>query len=221
MNLMQRAVRKAGRGLGLLPFAASGQDFDLRPFLPRRGYFVEAGANNGVTQSNTCWYERFRGWNGLLIEPIPHLAEKCRRNRPRSRVVTSALVPADYPSGVIEMTYCNLMSQVDGARGSAEADAQCLQVGAQNEQLTPYRLTVPARTLTSILDEVCPPQIDLLALDVEGYELAALQGLDMSRYRPTFLLIEDNDRPGLDAYLAPWYEPVRSWHGADALYEAR
>src|ERR1700675_2623345 len=34
------------------------------------GFFVEAGANDGYTQSNTYWLERFRGWRGLLVEPI-------------------------------------------------------------------------------------------------------------------------------------------------------
>src|SRR5438270_7132790 len=35
------------------------------------GYFVEAGAHDGFTQSNTYWLERFRGWRGLLVEPMP------------------------------------------------------------------------------------------------------------------------------------------------------
>ena len=31
------------------------------------GYFVELGANDGVNQSNTLFFERFRGWKGVLI----------------------------------------------------------------------------------------------------------------------------------------------------------
>jgi len=45
------------------------------------GVFVEAGANDGVTQSNTYYFEKFRGWTGLLVEPEPALAAACRRNR--------------------------------------------------------------------------------------------------------------------------------------------
>src|SRR3954470_7529963 len=37
------------------------------------GYFVECGANDGYTQSNTYYLSRFRRWHGLLIEPIPML----------------------------------------------------------------------------------------------------------------------------------------------------
>lgn len=222
MNLVKRVVRKARREIGLLSFAASGQDFALKPYLGKRGgFFIEAGANDGIAQSNTYWYERFRGWHGLLVEPIPELADRCRRNRPGSRVVSSALVSADYPGNQIEMIFCGLMSQVDGARGSAEADARCLDVGARNAQVTPYHLSVPARTLTSLLDEIRPPKIDFFSLDVESFELSVLQGLDMERYCPTYLLVEGNDPEGLDRFLQPWFARVGGWPGPDLLYQAR
>jgi hypothetical protein len=48
-----------------------------------------------------------------------------------------------------------------------------------------------ARTLSSLLDEVCAPlAFDLLSLDVEGNELAVLQGLDLQRYHPKWFLVE-------------------------------
>src|SRR5215831_4591146 len=58
----------------------------------RRGFFVEAGANDGLAQSNTLYLERYLGWRGLLVEPIPELARLCRVNRPRAMVEECALV---------------------------------------------------------------------------------------------------------------------------------
>lgn len=40
------------------------------------------------------------------------------------------------------------------------------------------QITVPARSLAKFLDEVAPNGIDLLKLDIEGSEIAALDGLD-------------------------------------------
>lgn len=48
------------------------------------GIFVEVGANDGQTQSNTAYFARHRGWRGLLIEPIPELAARCRVARPEA-----------------------------------------------------------------------------------------------------------------------------------------
>ncbi len=37
------------------------------------GFFVECGAGNGQYLSNSLYFERFKGWSGLLIEPNPIL----------------------------------------------------------------------------------------------------------------------------------------------------
>ena len=37
---------------------------------PRRfRFFFEAGARNGVSESNTFFFERYLGWSGVLVEP--------------------------------------------------------------------------------------------------------------------------------------------------------
>ena len=36
------------------------------------GFFVELGANDGFSQSNSLYFEIKRNWRGVLIEPTPH-----------------------------------------------------------------------------------------------------------------------------------------------------
>jgi len=53
-------------------FALNNLDKSLETFIDfNNGYFVELGANDGVNQSNTLYFEHFRGWRGVLIEPCP------------------------------------------------------------------------------------------------------------------------------------------------------
>jgi hypothetical protein len=48
------------------------------------GFFFEAGANDGVRQSNTLYFEESRGWRGILVEPIPNRFLDCVVNRPKA-----------------------------------------------------------------------------------------------------------------------------------------
>src|SRR5215208_4978314 len=69
-----------------------GLDSALARHLPERGgVFVEAGAFDGYEQSNTYFLERFRGWRGVLVEPVPELYREARLNRTRSQVFNCAL----------------------------------------------------------------------------------------------------------------------------------
>jgi FkbM family methyltransferase len=203
-------------------YGLDGLDLKLAQHLKHRGgFFVEAGANDGVAQSNTMLLARSRGWRGLLVEPVPELADRCRRHRPDSTVVQAALVAPDHAAPTVAMRYANLMSLVPGAQGSADADAQHVARGEQLQGVTSYELEVPARTLSAILDAHAVRHVDLLSLDLEGYEVPALRGLDLARHRPDFILVEAWDRPGVEALLGERYEVLAELSHHDVLYRRR
>lgn len=186
------------------------------------GFFVEAGANDGFEQSNTYALERFRGWRGLLVEPIPELYREAVVERPESTVVNCALVPFGHPDEAVEMRYGNLMSTVVGAHGSEEDErayvAPAFLLGLERERT----VRVPARPLSDVLDEIGAPEIDLMSLDVEGFETQVLQGLDLDRHAPRFLLVEHNGkRDEIERILGERFFPVEELTPGDVLYQRR
>jgi FkbM family methyltransferase len=173
----------------------------LRHVRTRRGTFVELGAFDGVSQSNTAWLEGNRGWRGILIEPIPETYELCVRNRPLATVVNCACVSDEYADRTVEMVYSGLMSIIRGARSSDEADEAWVSLGEELQQLDRYTCTVPARTLTAVLDKHRLRCVDLLSLDVEGYEIDVFKGFDLERFRPHHILVEESGQGDVGRYL--------------------
>jgi len=187
------------------------------------GFFVEAGANDGYHQSNTYRLERVFGWRGLLIEPVPSLFRTAQRERPSAALFNSALVSRDFQDSSVQLVYGGMMTTVAGARQSLADDRAWVAAAHAAVQEKPeHELRVPARTLSSLLDEVDAPEVDFLSLDVEGFEVQALQGIDFERHAPRWILVEIRDggslRDDVDAVLGDRYRTAAQLSPFDVLY---
>jgi hypothetical protein len=222
--LRQRRLRAEQRGSEQYSRpAAHDLDAKLQQLLPHAGFFVEAGAYDGYTESNTYYLERFRGWTGLLVEPVAEYHRRALRDRPMSAVVRCALVPPDQAGQQIRLRHAGTMSIVDGARGSRQGDDAYVASALLFDD-DGYDAWAPGRTLTELLDELGAPEVDLLSLDLEGFESRALEGLDLERHRPRHILVEVQDDRSLRAVaeqLGVLYEQAVLISPRDALFTRR
>lgn len=225
-----RVAREAFRSMKLPDDPRLEQRYFARDDIDRKmeryldfdhGTFVEAGANDGISQSNTLYLEKYRGWHGLLVEPVPELAWRCRRNRRGSKVVNCALGEFSQRGSTVELTYCNLMSVVKGALKSCEAERAHLALGAEIQNLETYRLKVRCRPLSDLIDRYRLPPVDFMSLDVEGFELAVLKGLDFARHRPRYLLVEARFREEIVEHLQSHFDLVDQLSHHDVLFRAK
>ncbi len=182
-------------------------DRKLEAYLPRGGVFVEAGANDGFQQSNTYYLERFKGWSGLLVEPIPELARRAERER-RVPVVNVALVPRGFTEDTVVLRSGGLTSGLPSVASSRP------EIGFRGNEVR-----VPARALSAVLDAAALDHVDFLSLDVEGYEAEVLKGVDFDRHAPGHLLVEiDGDRVEVERVLGDRYTLVAPLSFHDYLY---
>jgi FkbM family methyltransferase len=169
------------------------------------GYFVELGANDGISQSNTYYFEKYREWKGILIEPIPHNYLKCIKNRSkRTKVFCNACVSFDYREKFVEIIYSDLMSSslrletdINDPKNHALIGKQYLREGEDN-----FNFGAIANQLNNILKKAnAPKKIDFLSLDVEGAEIEVLKGINHYEYRFKFICIESRDIKKINDYL--------------------
>lgn len=165
-----------------------------------KGTYIEAGANDGLRQSNTLELERELGWSGLLVEPSPVAFAQLHRNRPSNTLVNAALVSRDAAGGAVKGAFRDgqLTGTLDPSLFSRSADTPLTRWDSvtlrlrRAVRLSPKVSLVEVRTTTldAAITEAGISRIDLLSLDVEGFELQALQGLDFARHRPRVIVLE-------------------------------
>ncbi len=143
-----------------------------------KGYFVEVGANEPRVRSQT-WHLEQAGWNGLLIEPQPDLAQQLRAQR-AAKVFAVACSGPEHEGGTLPLHVAGPLSSLDRS-GMAP--------GATPEQV----IEVPIRTVDSVLAEAqAPRNFDFLSIDVEGHEIEVLRGFDVGHWQPRLILLEDH-----------------------------
>ena len=169
------------------------------------GFFVELGANDGINQSNTYYFEKYRGWNGVLIEPIGQKYLECIKNRSnKNKIFCNACVSFDYDKKFVEMTYSDLMTISNIEESNIKSSSEHIQVGMKylQEGEKSYNFGCIADTLNNILlKSNAPKKIDFLSLDVEGAELEVLKGVDFDEFSFKFMLIEVRDIKRLENFL--------------------
>jgi FkbM family methyltransferase len=190
------------------------------------GFFVELGANDGISQSNTKHLEMFHGWRGVLIEPYPGNFQKLSKTRSRSTYfVNAACVSFGFQKSEMELTYSNLMTTPMEGSSDVEDRTSHAQSGQKflkgDEKVSTF--SAAARTLNSILDDAgAPSAIDLLSLDVEGGELEVLSGVDHSKYRFNWILVESRSKEKISDFLEKLgYEFHSQLTGHDFLFQGK
>jgi len=138
------------------------------------GFYIECGANDGVNQSNTWFFEKSLNWRGILIEPNKKIFEELKKNRSSKNIFENVALVSESFSKKIYLTNNNLESKVTG-------------------NIDNNNIEVFTSTLNHILKKNKIYKINLFSLDVEGYEVEVLGGLNLNFFDIDYILIETND----------------------------
>lgn len=159
----------------------------------KHGFFVEFGATDGITLSNTWLLEKSLAWQGIVCEPAQCWHERlaaCRKCIIDTRCVwktSGEMLPffeAPHTVG----------AELSSIKGKGYYPKGVLP-GATGERAgIEYR--VETVSLTDLLDHYqAPPLIDFLSIDTEGSEYDILSAHNFNKYRFRIIAVEHNARP--------------------------
>jgi len=169
-------------------YSQHGEDFLINKIFADRtnGYYVEIGCLDGIEYSNTYYFEK-KGWRGACIEAHNDFIPALKKNRPNASIVHCAVGEDNKESVTFYANKVGSLSTLDKSEEERWQKAYKDHFFGFEEQ------KVAMRTLTSIFDQLNIENIDFISLDIEGYEVQALKGLDLQKYRPRIFIIEYKD----------------------------
>jgi FkbM family methyltransferase len=166
-------------------------------------FFVEIGAMDGVSFDPLYQYVIRYGWRGLLIEPLPDIFEQLRRNYDGRPGLSFENVAIADESGTRMMYRVNPDAIEQGvvpgwAKGISSFFNDRNALGGLRvptetfEQMRPYitKQAVVCDTLPRVLERHGVQKLDVLVMDVEGYDFHVLRQLDFGRFLPHMIMME-------------------------------
>ena len=161
----------------------NGQDFFalIVSNFSRDKIFLEIGAYNGITFSNTYLLEKKFQWTGLLVECIPRNFSSIKLSRECDAVLGAATNKDVERITVIEQAASNL----SGLKNAV----------SENKWKT-LSYQVPGYCLDSLLMMASlKGDIGFLSVDVEGAEYSIFEDANLGKYNISAICIEHNFRP--------------------------
>ncbi|MFN2464904.1 MAG: FkbM family methyltransferase [Candidatus Dormibacteria bacterium] len=162
--------------------------------------FVEVGANDGLQHDHLRQAILETGWSGVMVEPLPYVFERLRANYTgveRVRLENAAIARDD---GVLPFHHLAEASPADRARLPSWYDGigsfSRRQVVGHAREIPDVEdrvvvTEVPALTWASLLRKHQLSRVDLLLVDVEGYDAEVVrQVLDAGTPAPILLAYE-------------------------------
>tara|TARA_B100000902_G_C27172446_1_gene844539 strand:+ start:207 stop:1037 length:831 start_codon:yes stop_codon:yes gene_type:complete len=152
--------------------------------------FLEFGATDGKSLSNTYTLENELSWTGALAEPDAQWINSLKNNRPKANIITKCIWKKSGEK-------LNFFSSEQGVYSTLESfrysDKDTLPGNTRERNKNGKNFEVETISLNKVIEEefndISPSYI---SVDTEGSEFEILNAFNFSKYHPAVFTIEHN-----------------------------
>lgn len=169
--------------------------------------FIQVGANDGKSDDPIHEYIIKNNWTGALIEPqayvFENLLKETYKNHTNLKLINAAVGPIEgelpfyqisfseesWATGLASFNKDNLTKHINQGyvdRKAAKANVKT----PDNKSDYIKEVLVPVLTFDTIINQLKNKEVDLLCIDVEGFDYNVLKLFDFSHYKPRIVLYE-------------------------------
>lgn len=167
-------------------YSQNGEDIIVSSYFPKNysGFYVDVGAHHPYRISNTYLLYK-NGWSGMNIDANPDAINLFIKARPKDK---NLLLGVGKSEG--QLTYHRFKDPAVNTFSEEHANKWKSKewntyLGTDNVQVMP---------LSKVLEKHLSKnkKIDVLSIDVEGWDLEVLESNDWEQYRPQIVIVEDH-----------------------------
>ena len=157
--------------------------------LKKNGFFVEFGATDGVTLSNTYIFEKYCNWTGVLAEPLPIWHNDLIKNR--KCIIDKRCI---FSESNLKKKFVNTYEspELSGLEDELKDYSSMKDFNVEARKKKEI-IIVKTVSLEDLLKEYkAPKKIDYLSIDTEGSEYTILKNFNFKLYEISIITIEHN-----------------------------
>jgi FkbM family methyltransferase len=156
----------------------------------RHGSFIDIGAHDGITLSNTYFFEKELGWNGICIEPNPVVFEKLIKNR---NCICENCCIAEKEEFIDFLSITGYSEMLSGIMSTYD-DRHIKRIERELQQYGGTKNII--KILASPLHMICKKHnmynFDFCSIDTEGAEEYIIKNIDFDNINIQYFVIENN-----------------------------
>lgn len=158
-------------------------------FNKKNGFFIDIGAHDGISFSNSLFFERFNGWKGICVEPNPSVFNKLVSNR--KSINLNVCIGSENKK--VKFTqiegYCEMLSGITEKYDNRHVERINNDIQIKGGKKT--EIEVDMIPLNGI-DELKNKKIDFISIDTEGNEFDIVNSINFDLLDVKSLVIENN-----------------------------
>ena len=190
----------------------------------KKGFYLEVGAYNGISESISLRFEKDLKWSGLLIEPNPLHFKYLKKNRSKNICLNRICLSKEYLNKKLFIKNLNLMSYVvDDKNKLYFKDYPIRRINnmAKEAKLGNFKnYECKIEMLENIFKRHNIKIVDLAIIDVEGSELELLKGVNFRKIKINYFCIESYNFEKLKKFMIKKnYKFVTKLHREDYVFK--
>jgi FkbM family methyltransferase len=171
-------------------------------------FFIQIGANNGVTNDPIREYVLKYHWRGILVEPQPDVFRELVANYAGETQLLFENVAIAPEDGVVTLLTVDHPSPSPHWHAQASLKRSHVTDNLPKGTLV-KELKVPALSVSTLLSKHAISKIDLLQIDAEGFDYDIIKMFDFNKVKPTiinfeYICLNGPRRRECWKYLADW-----------------